>query len=205
MSTETKLSGPTTRNAAVLKLCILGEGGVGKSTLTQRLITGQFNPATKMTIGIDFQLLKTSIFDPQAPETADNVAQIPIQAQIWDFGGEERFRFMLPRYCKGAVGGLLLYDLSRYSTTRYIEEWFGIWKNNSPPNSPLILIGSKADLLSENELPKAEESLAQMAKELNITHYYTVSSLSGRNVHIMANDLLKEAFLFNLSMPGKKI
>ncbi len=119
-------------SASILKLCILGEGGVGKTTLTQRLITGNFNPSTKMTIGIEFQLLKTSIFDPTVPENSEDAPQIPIQAQIWDFGGEQRFRFMLPRYCKGAVGGLLLYDLSRFSTTRQIPEWFNIWKDNAP-------------------------------------------------------------------------
>ena len=92
-----------------------------------------------MTIGIEFQLLKTSIFDPTVPENSEDAPQIPIQAQIWDFGGEQRFRFMLPRYCKGGSGGLLLYDLSRFSTTRQIPEWFNIWKDNAPEGAPLFL------------------------------------------------------------------
>ena len=110
----------------ILKVCILGEGGVGKTTLTKRIITGLFDSTTRMTIGVDFHLLKTSIFDPLAPEDQDDVPQIDLSAQIWDFAGEERFRFILARYCKGAMGGLLCFDLSRYSTTKYIDEWFEI-------------------------------------------------------------------------------
>lgn len=184
--------------SSVLKVCVLGEGGVGKSTLTHRLITNQFNPSTKMTIGIDFQVLKTSIFDPNVPEDSDKVNQIPLQVQIWDFGGEERFRFMLPRYVKGAVGGLLLYDLSRYSTTRYIHDWYKIWVDNCPPNAPLILIGSKVDLIAEAEIPNAEKSMQDLAKELNISKWFYISSKSGKNIMIMLNELLKESYLFNL-------
>src|SRR6056297_34436 len=109
-----------------LKLCILGEGGVGKTTLTKRIITGTFDTSTKMTIGVDFEVYATEIMDPLAPEDQEDVPLIPITAQIWDFAGEKRFRFMLPRYCKGADGGILCFDLTRYSTTRYIDEWFYI-------------------------------------------------------------------------------
>jgi len=185
----------------LLKICILGEGGVGKSTLTKRIITGQFDAATKMTIGIDFQALKTSIFDPTVLDDQDDVPNIDLNVQIWDFGGEERFRFMLPRYCKGAVGGLLLYDLSRYSTTKYLAEWHSIWIENAPKNSPLFLIGTKSDVLnSDEERNLADDSIRELANSLNITQTYTISSKTGRNVHIMTNELLKQAYLFNLKL-----
>ena len=195
MSSSRKIYSRIPRN--VLKLAILGEGGVGKTTLTKRIITGIFDSKTKMTIGVDFHLLKTSIFDPMAPEDADDVEQIDIQAQMWDFAGEERFRFMLPRYGKGAVGGVLCYDLSRYSTTKYIDEWFGIWKENAPKNSPLILVGTKADLLEESEIGNAEQNLQKLADRLNISNWYVISSKNGRNIHILTNDLLIQGYQFN--------
>ena len=187
-----------TRNSKnVLKICILGEGGVGKTTLTRRIITGTFDSKTKMTIGVDFHLLKTSIFDPLANEFSDNVPQIPIQAQIWDFAGEERFRFMLPRYCKGAVGGLILYDITRYSTTNYIDEWFSIWKDNAPHGSPLLLVATKSDLIAPEREEKAMETIIELAERLDIPNFYTISSLDGKNIHVLTNDLLISAYKFN--------
>lgn len=189
----------TKNSKNVLKICILGQGGVGKTTLTRRIITGSFDSKTKMTIGVDFHLLRTSIFDPLASEYADveDVEQIPIQAQIWDFAGEERFRFMLPRYCKGAVGGLLLYDITRYSTTNYIDEWFSIWKENAPKNSPLLLVGTKSDLIPREREEKAMNQIIELALRLNIPNFYIISSLDGKNVHVLTNDLLIESFKFN--------
>jgi len=188
----------------ILKVAILGEGGVGKTTLTKRIITGIFDSTTRMTIGVDFHLLKTSIFDPLAPEDADDVPQIDLQAQIWDFAGEERFRFMLPRYCKGAVGGALCYDLSRYSTTKFIDEWFQIWKENAPKDSPIVLVGTKADLIDDDAMPQAKENLEKLAKRLNIENWYIISAKNGRNVHILINDLLIKAYIFNYNMLKKK-
>ena len=191
----------------VLKVCILGEGGVGKTTLTKRIITGIFDRATKMTIGVDFHLLKTTIFDPLADDDDENddVPQLEIQAQMWDFAGEGRFRFMLPRYCKGAVGGVLCYDLSRYSTTHYLQEWFNIWKENAPKDSPLILIGTKSDLLTNpDEEASARQTIKEIAKHLQIESYYIISSKTGRDIHLLTNDLLIQSYVFNTNMFNAK-
>ena len=101
---------------------------------------------------------------------------------------------------KEAVGGLLLYDLSRFSTTRQIPEWFNIWKDNAPEGAPLFLIGSKADLVPENDLPAAEEALAGLATDLKVSKYFVVSSKSGKNINILLNDLMNESYLFNLHL-----
>ncbi len=183
----------------ILKICILGEGGVGKTTLTRRMITGTFDHRTKMTIGVDFHLLKTAILDPFAPEDkGEDIPQIEIQAQMWDFGGEDRFRFLLPRYCKGGSCGILCYDLARYSTTKYLDEWFQIWRDNAPLKSPLILVGTKADLIEEHHEQEALETMIGIAKRLNIEKYYIISSKNGRNINILINELLILAYKFNI-------
>lgn len=188
----------------ILKLCVLGEGGVGKTTLTKRIITGQFDTTTKMTIGVDFHLLKTEIFDPMAPVDDDEVDMITINAQIWDFAGEERFRFMLPRYCKGAVGGVVCFDLTRFSTTRYIDEWFGIWKDNAPDDSPIMLVGTKVDMLeTEEEVQQAIQTTKELAERLGIESYYIISSKTGKDIHMLTNELLNKGYIYNYKMIGE--
>ena len=192
----------------VLKVCVMGEGGVGKTTLTKRIITGIFDQATKMTIGVDFHLLRTSIFDPltKDDDESEDVPQLQISAQIWDFAGEERFRFMLPRYCKGAVGGILCFDLSRYSTTHYIQEWYDIWKENAPEGSPLILIGTKSDLLTTpEEETMAKQTVKEIANHLKVESYYIISSKTGRDVHLLTNDLLIQSYVFTSNLIQSKM
>ncbi len=80
----------------VYKLCFLGNGGVGKTTLIQRYLTGSFNESTLMTLGVDFYI-KYLIVDGES-----------VTIQIWDLGGEDRFRFLLPSYCRLANGAVFV-------------------------------------------------------------------------------------------------
>ena len=70
-------------------MLIAGQGGVGKTTLLNRAVTGKFVSNTSMTIGVEFHLLNTTIGDP------DDENHLDVTLQCWDFGGQERFRFML--------------------------------------------------------------------------------------------------------------
>jgi len=72
--------------SATFKICIFGAGGVGKTTLVQRYITGHFRESTKMTIGADILIKELEINNWK------------VRLQIWDFGGEARFIFFLPPY-----------------------------------------------------------------------------------------------------------
>ena len=78
------------------KLCIFGDGGVGKTTLVQRYLTKIFNEDLKMTIGADFSI-KT--FEIEGKK---------VVVRIWDFAGEERFKVLLPSFAKGADGGIFM-------------------------------------------------------------------------------------------------
>jgi small GTP-binding protein len=82
------------------KLMMLGDASVGKTSLTLRYISGFFMEDLKLTIGVDFYS-KTTLFNEKK-----------VKLQMWDFGGEERFRFLLSQYCKGANGAFFLYDIT---------------------------------------------------------------------------------------------
>ncbi|MHA1487682.1 MAG: roadblock/LC7 domain-containing protein, partial [Promethearchaeota archaeon] len=91
---------------ATFKIIIFGDVGCGKRTLTQRFVTNSFvsNQTITMTIGVDFEVKSISV-DGQK-----------VKLQIWDFGGEERFRFLLRTYVRGARGALFLYDITNFSS-----------------------------------------------------------------------------------------
>lgn len=170
----------------------MGEGGVGKTTLANRILTGVFNPATKMTIGIDFHLFQMQILDPRTSD--ENL--LPISLAIWDFGGEDRFRFMLPRFVKGANGGLLLFDLTRYSTTKYLKEWLNIWNENAEPHTPLFLVASKHDKINPTSQNMIEVQINELKKSLNIQKHFLISSKSGFMVDTLIDSIAKDMWLF---------
>ena len=78
--------------SAVFKICIFGEGGVGKTSLTRRFLVDVFDMDTKMTLG-------ASVFVKQLEVEGNKV-----RLQVWDFGGEEQYRFLLPVYSHGISG-----------------------------------------------------------------------------------------------------
>jgi small GTP-binding protein len=161
------------RKKFLFKVVVVGDGGVGKSTMIQRLITGKFI-AQKITIGTDLASYSVNLEDSD------------VRLQIWDFAGEKRFRFFLPNYSRGAHGCLLCYDLTRYSSFEHLSEWYNIVHANSDP--VFILIGEKCDLaplrrtVSQND---AEELLT----EYNISYFYETSSKSGLNNELIFKQL----------------
>ena len=151
----------------VLKILTSGDGGVGKTTLLHKYIEGKFLEDTKMTIGVEFFLKEL------------NVDGFNVILQLWDFGGQERFRFLLENYVTGARGALLMFDLTRTMTLENIEEWVNICRSKDP-NLPILFLGTKADLADEHNI---EENYIQYYKEkYNLFDYMSTSSLTGLNV-----------------------
>jgi small GTP-binding protein len=152
----------------LFKLIIAGSGGSGKTTLLRRYTTGLFSGGTKMTIGVDFSVT-----------TCTTSSGAAVTLQIWDFGGEERFRTMLPSFCLGASGCLLLFDPLRPSTFHELNEWIKIVRNNTK-NIPIILLSSKQDLIDEGHtfaIPM--EDVNGFVEREGLKGYNKVSSKTG--------------------------
>ena len=118
----------------IFKVIVAGAGGVGKTALIQRYVTGTFIEDHKMTIGAAFSVKDITL------DTGESV-----RLQLWDFAGEERFRFLLGDYCKGASGAFVCYDITDYSTFEQIPEWLRIIRQNAGM-IPIVLVGTKYDL-----------------------------------------------------------
>ena len=100
----------------LFKVVVVGEGGVGKTTFINRFTTNKFNEDTKITIGASFYSFAANV----------NGGDTSVKLQVWDFGGEKRFRFILPSYCQGAHGVIFAFDLTRATTLWNLNEWFNL-------------------------------------------------------------------------------
>lgn len=165
----------------MFKICFFGDGGVGKTTLIGRYLTGVFKSTTSITIGVDFHVKKIKI---------DNKL---VSLQIWDFAGENRFRFLLPSYVVGASGGIFLYDITRFSSLKNFPEWIEIFKKGfvGAKNKPLpvIMVGSKLDLSYKRAVSSKEAY--DLAKAQNLYGYIECSSKDGRNIEDIFTEIAK--------------
>ncbi|MHA2398481.1 MAG: Rab family GTPase [Promethearchaeota archaeon] len=156
---------------ATYKVVIFGDAGCGKTTLTQRFLTSLFKSDTKMTIGVDFEVKSLEINEKK------------VKLQIWDFGGEERFRFLLPTYVRGANGALFMYDVTNYSSLAHIDDWLLVIRKeikSEQDNFPIIVVGGKADLVEDREVEPSEG--INIAKSRGVEGFIECSSKSGENV-----------------------
>lgn len=154
------------------KLLLLGDASVGKTSFTKRYCYNIFNPSERLTIGVDFHV-KT--MDLKYEEE-----QKKIKLQIWDIGGEERFRFLLPTYCLGANAAFLLYDITRPSTLDNIPEWTSIVRQKGGP-IPIMLVGAKIDLAPDQRKIPRDYGI-QISESNNLSAFAEISSKIGTNV-----------------------
>jgi small GTP-binding protein len=174
----------------MFKVCIFGDGGVGKTTLINRYLTGVFDSGSDMTIGVDFRVKKMEIQGKR------------VSLQIWDFAGEERFRFLLPSYVLGASGGVFMYDITRYSSLRNFQDWLEIFKTGykGPAGQiPIIMVGSKLDL--DYKRAVSRDDAHELAKNNNLFGYIECSSKDGKNVedvfHEIGRLMMEKANILN--------
>lgn len=141
----------------IFKVVVAGAGGVGKTALIQRYVTGTFIEDHKMTIGAQFSIKDIELENNEK-----------VRLQLWDFAGEERFRFLLGDYCRGASGAFVCYDITDYATFEQIPEWLRIIRKNAGM-IPIILVGNKYDLPNhEVELETADQYSEQAKCLMNV-------------------------------------
>jgi len=167
--------------SAIFKVCVFGDGGVGKTALVNRYLSGSFSQSTKMTIGVD---LSTKRFEMEG---------IDITLQLWDLGGEERFRFFLPGYARGSFGGIFIYDITRYTSLMNLDEWLNIFKKGAQTEDfsvPILMVGSKLDL--EYRRSVFPEDAYKRTQNHDIYDVIECSSKTGYNVEQIFENITEE-------------
>lgn len=164
----------------LFKIVMIGDHGVGKTQLINRYVKNDFDMHSKTTIGVEF-ITKYMTIDSTV-----------IGAQLWDTVGEEKYKSLTSIYYKGAVGALLVYDITRKSTfERICAQWFTELKSFSDPNIVSILIGNKSDLNEKREV-KTEE--ASTFAEKNGIAFIETSAKDATNVKLAYERVLNEIY-----------
>lgn len=112
------------------KIILVGDESEGKSYFARSFCYNLFNSDTRMTIGVDFFVRSINMLGKN------------IKFQIWDMGAEERFRFLVPTYCRGASGGIIVYDIENANSLTHILENVQIIRREAG-NVPIVIIGTK--------------------------------------------------------------
>ncbi|CAA0836528.1 Ras-related protein RABA5a [Striga hermonthica] len=151
----------------LFKIVLVGDSAVGKSNLLSRFARDEFYPNSKSTIGVEFQTQKM------------NISGKEVKAQIWDTAGQERFRAVTSAYYRGAVGALLVYDISRRQTFESIGRWLNELQTYSDMNVVTILVGNKSDLKDAREVPTVD---GKALAETEGLFFIETSALDSSNV-----------------------
>jgi Ras-related protein Rab-2A len=157
-----------------IKYIIVGNSSVGKSCLLLRYTEDKYEPMHDITIGVEFGT-KTVYVDNNT-----------IKIQIWDTAGQESFKSIISSYFRGALGALLVFDLTNKESFNSIKEWMNMVKNKCNTPISFLLVGNKADLENERVITKKEA--LEFAKN-NDMEYIETSTKTGYNVNIAFNNL----------------
>jgi small GTP-binding protein len=149
------------------KLIILGDSGVGKSCIMHHFIYNKFEKNKTQTIGVDFTA-KTIKIKEQS-----------IKLQIWDTAGQEKFRAIARNYYRGAIGIILVYDITKLETFNHINTWLNDAKNYTRSECSVIIVGNKTDL---DNLRQIKYSEGQKFSEENNLLYIESSANTGNNI-----------------------
>ena len=121
-----------------MKICLLGDGGVGKTAIREAYIGKEFSPNYLQTIGADFTLRKININNQE------------VKTQIWDLAGQPHFKAVRSTFYKATDGAILVFDLTRLATFVNVVNWVTELQNNLQIKEiPIILVGNKLDLLDQ--------------------------------------------------------
>uniref|UniRef100_A0A7S4R1F1 Uncharacterized protein n=1 Tax=Alexandrium monilatum TaxID=311494 RepID=A0A7S4R1F1_9DINO len=128
----------------LFKIVLLGDSNVGKSNLLSRFTRDEFDMESRSTIGVEF-----------ASKTVTANGKT-VKAQIWDTAGQERYHAIVSAYYRGAVGALLVYDISKRASFASLERWLKELRDRTDQDVVVLVVGNKSDLHEQREVSSQE-------------------------------------------------
>ena len=185
------------KSRTILKMILLGDPGVGKTSLIQQYVHGRFKHSYQVTIGLDVTSKDITISD-----------NTEVRLSINDIGGQDRFSSIRHLFYPGAHLAMLVYDCTRpKSLENLISTWSKELEQNNPPKegSPKIqkvLVGNKSDL--EDLISVTPQEGEEAAKKLGCSKHILTSAKDNKNVDLAFTELTK-AFLDEARKKNKTI
>lgn len=159
----------------ILKFIIIGDSSIGKSNILLRFTDNRFQSSHDSTIGVEFA---TKIISRQ---------NTVYKLQIWDTAGQETFRSITRSYYRGTIGCLMVYDITNRESFESLEYWMSDFRKYCDPNTVIILIGNKADLIDKRQVSYDE------GKEFAEKHgfsFFETSAKTGINIADCFNNVV---------------
>lgn len=176
------------------KIVIIGDSGVGKSSLLSKYLKGVFPPSPLATIATEF---------------ATKIIRIKeggfIKAQIWDTAGEEKYKSITLHHYRKSVGGLILYDITKRTTFNNVISWLNDLQQLGEKGCIIALVGNKLDLVENNE--KKREVFKEEAKafaDMNNMLFFETSAYTGININDIFEELCQAIYTERRKIPELK-
>ena len=161
----------------LVKLLMLGDSTVGKSSLMTRFANDNFSEAFEATIGVDFRIRIL------------NVGETRVKLQIWDTAGQERYRTITRAFYRNAQGIMIVYDITNKESFLNVDKWLQQAAEYGSPRARIILVGTKCDLESERQV--SYEDGLRKAEQHGIKFIET-SAKASTNVDTACKTLVSE-------------
>ncbi|GAW12440.1 hypothetical protein ANO14919_018060 [Xylariales sp. No.14919] len=180
----------STRNQVVIKVGMVGDAQIGKTSLMVKYVEGSWDEDYIQTLGVNFM------------EKTISIRNTEITFSIWDLGGQREFVNMLPLVCNDAVAILFMFDLTRKSTLNSIKEWYRQGRGFNKTAIP-VLVGTKYDHFvnfSREEQEEISNQARRFAKAMRASLIFSSTSHS-INVQKIFKIVLSKAFDLKCTIP----
>lgn len=165
----------TDKYQQLMKLIVIGDSGTGKTCLLHRFIEDTFSEDQTQTIGIEYG---AKIID---------LGGAKVKLQIWDTAGQERYKSVTRSYYRGAMGCLIVYDVTNRSSYENVPQWLSDARQLAGKDVVVMLIGNKIDLAKANNSRAVQHNEASLYAQQNGLLHFETSAATG--------EFVTEAFL----------
>jgi len=160
-----------------VKLVLLGESAVGKSSIVLRFVNNEYQDNKEPTIGAAFLTQRCKLDDRI------------IKFEIWDTAGQERFHSLAPMYYRNAQAAVIVYDITKPASLEKAKTWVKELQRQANPNIVIALVGNKIDLASNRSVPYEEAEAYANENELL---FFEASAKTGTNIIEVFTELAKK-------------